>query len=402
MGNTIKREYIMDSFNVSGIPVTYQPQKAKKVKLDKSNLYKVDMLGFNQNIGRITNTGSTIPEMQSLYDVGSKEWLELETRWKLCCKLQSVEIDSQKGLEKKPIFKHWLNYERISDDMKNSLSQEEINEIAFRNKLIIEKRPYFMRYLYSSYNKEYKNNINDFDKYCLIKLGKKFSELTEDDKKTDLGKSIVEYYNKKNPLLETNGVMNRICRYMESQLKEIKSITKCDNNEMLFNKLYNTNIELDESKLELMLVKKKEYEDFKKSKQLKDSEFSNYEQYYKFLKNDCLEKISSNLQELANLAVYICYKLNPTKQKNFCWDVFGSGIVDNLKEKNKIANVPVKDDNGDIEYLYDKYSIVGIDVSCETPDNEVSDFIANDIENCDFNLTDDDFNMDFDIEDSME
>lgn len=363
-----------------------------------NDLYKVDILSFNSKIGYITNLGTTLYEMQSQYEVGSPEYEEINNRLKMCCVFQSQTIDSAKGIKVKEFPKHWTKYQPILEDD----SSEEKDRKEFENKLIIDKRPEFMKYLYSHYAKDYKAFKDDFDKYCLIKLGKKFSELTEDDKKTDLGKSIMEYYNKKNPLLETNGVMNRICRYMESQLKEIKNITKCDNNEMLFNKLYNTNIELDESKLELMLVKKKEYEDFKKSKQLKDSEFSNYEQYYKFLRNDCLEKISSNLQELANLAVYICYKLNPTKQKNFCWDVFGSGIVDNLKEKNKIANVPVKDDNGDIEYLYDKYSIIGIDVSCETPDNEISDFIVNDIENCDFNLTDDDFNMDFDIEDSME
>lgn len=390
-----------NKFLVSGIPVTYKPQKAKKVKLDKNNLYKVDMLGFNQNIGRITNTGSTIPELQSQYPNNSREWWELETRWKLCCKLQSVEIDSQKGLEKKPIFKHWLIYQKVTDEDKDTLSLDDFEEIEFMNKLLIDKRPYFMRYLYGTYNKEYKNHIENFDKYCMIKFGKKYSDLTEEDRKTDLEKEVVEYYNKKNPLLETNGVMNRVCRYMEKTLKEIKAKKEHISSDELFNRLYNFNIKLDDAKLDLMLQKKKEYDDFKKSKQLKSSEYANYEQYYKFLRNDCLEKISSNIQELANLSVYVCYKLNPNKPKNFCWDVFGGGIVENLKEKKGKAYVPVLDETGDIEYLYDKYSLKEIDL--KSNEYELQDFDFDEFEKeleglNDFNseLTDEDFEVDFD------
>lgn len=363
-----------------------------------NDLYKVDILSFNSKIGYITNLGTTLYEMQSQYEVGSPEYEEIDNRLKMCCVFQSQTIDSAKGIKVKDFPKHWTTYQPVLE----SDTEEVRNRKEFENKLIIDKRPEFMKYLYSHYAKDYNNFKDDFDKYCLIKLGKKLNELTEEDKKTELVKTIIEYYSKKNPLLETNGVMNRVCRYMENELKEIKNITKCENNEELFNKLYNSSIDLDETKLELMIIKKKEYDDFKKSKQLKDSEFSNYEQYYKFLRNDCLEKISSNLQELANLAVYICYKLNPTKQKNFCWDVFGSGIVENLKEKNNIANVPIKDDDGGIEYLYDNYSLEKIDVSCET--NEINDSSLNldEFENYDFEFSDDDFNMNFDVDDDIE
>lgn len=363
-----------------------------------SELYKVDILSFNSKIGYVTNLGTTLYEMQSQYEVGSPEYEEINNRLKMCCVFQSQTIDASKGIKVEAFPKHWTKYQPILEDD----GPEERVRKEFENKLIIEKRPEFMKYLYSHYMKDYNSFKDDFDKYCLIKLGKKYDELTEADKNSDIGKEIVEYYNKKNPLLETNGVMNRVSRYMQAQLKEIKTIGKDKNTEELFEKLYNADIPLDEIKLELLLEKRKDYDDFKKLKQLKESEFSTYEQYYKFLRNDCLEKISSNMQELANLAIYICYKLNPNKPKNFCWDVFGSGIVDNLKEKNKNANVPCLDEKGDIEYLYSKYSMKKLDVTHETKKEKVRDDSDIPAFNQTFNFTDDDFIMDFNIEDDME
>lgn len=361
------------------------------------DLYKVDVLSFNSKIGYVTNLGTTLYEMQSQYEVGSPEYEEINNRLKLCCTEQNMTIDASKGIKVREFPKHWTKYQPILEED----TQEEKIRKEFENKLIIEKRPAFMKYLYSHYMKDYKIFKADFDKYCMIKFGKKYSDLTEEDKQTDLGKEVVEYYNKKNPLLETNGVMNRICRYMEKTLKEIKTKKEHISSDELFDKLYNFNIELDETKLDLMLQKKKEYDDFKKSKQLKSSEYANYEQYYKFLRNDCLEKISSNIQELANLAVYVCYKLNPNKPKNFCWDVFGGGIVENLKEKKGKAYVPVLDETGDIEYLYDKYSLKEIDL--KSNEDELQDFDFDEFEKelegfNDFNseLTDEDFEMDFD------
>lgn len=360
------------------------------------DLYKVDVLSFNSKIGYVTNLGTTLYEMQSQYEVGSPEYEEINNRLKLCCTEQNMTIDASKGIKVREFPKHWTKYQPILEDD----SPEERARKEFENKLIIDKRPAFMKYLYSHYSKDYNAFKDDFDRYCLIKVGKKYNDLTEEEKNSELGQSIIKYYNQKNPLLETNGVMNRVSKYMQNQLKEVKTVSKFTNNEQIFEKLYNSKIELDESKLELMILKKKEYDDFKKLKQLKESDYSTYQQYYKFLRNDCLEKISSNIQELANLAVYICYKLNPSKQKNFCWDVFGGGIVENLIEKNSSAHVPILDKNGNVDYLYDKYSMKQINVLCETGNNNQSnddnDFSC--VNNSNFDFSDEDFNMDFDFD----
>lgn len=318
------------------------------------DLYKIDMLAFDSKIGYITNLGTTLYEMQSQYPVGSKEYEEINNRLKLCCTGQSAVIDAAKGIKMRPFPKHWTKYQHIDDND----SEEEKTRKEFENKLLIEKRPEFMKHLYSRYNVQYKQFKNDFDSYCFIKFGCKVDGLSEQQKLLPEVKEMLEYYNKKNPLLETNGVMNKVCRYMENQLKGIsKSVKDCDNGE-LFEKLFNKDIPIDDSLLQLMIEKYNEYTNFKKTKQLKQSEFSTYEQYFKYLRNDCLEKISSNIQELANLAVYVCYQLYPNKPKDFCWDLFGVGIVENLKQKHDTVRVPQMCEDGEIEYLGNRFSFI--------------------------------------------
>lgn len=335
------------------------------------DLYKVDMLAFDSKIGYITNLGTTFYEMQSQYEKGSKEYEELSRRLMLCCIEQNRTIDAAKGLETKPFPKHWTSFQKINDDD----TEEEKARKEFENKLVIEKKPEFMKHLYSHYSNIYKTFKDDFNLYSQIKFGKKIDDLTEEDKQNVEIQEMLKYYDKKNPLLETNGVMNKVCRYMESKLKDINKKSKNCDNQKIFDKIFNHRIELDNKKLDLMIEKYKQYLDFKKTKQLANSPYSTYEQYFKYLRNDCLEKISCNIKELANLSVYICYKLYPNKPKDFCWDVFGGGIVDNLSENKLSVSVPHLDENGDIEYLGQRYKMDEVLLTSATNDLDLeSDF----------------------------
>lgn len=330
--------------------------------MKEKDLYKVDMLAFDSKIGYITNLGTTFYEMQSQYEVGSLEYEELSRRLKLCCINQNLQIDAAKGLKIKPFPRQWTSYQKINEED----SEEEKARKEFENKLVIEKRPEFMRFLYGKYNREFNDFVADFNLYSMIKFGKKIEEIKDSKEKTEEETALVEYYDKKNPLLQTNGVMNRVCRYMQSRLKDIGKKNRKASSEEIFAVLYRTDLCLNDSELELLKQKYQEYESFKKTKQLKSSEFSTYEQYYKYIRNTCLETISNNIQELANMAVYICYKLFPNKPKDFCWDVFGGGIVENLKETHSYANIPVIDNSGHIEYLGQRYLLKQLAINTDT------------------------------------
>lgn len=370
-----------------GVPVAYQPKKAEKVSISIPELYKLDVLGFNTKIGFITNCSTTLYEMQTMYSPDSEEYKEIENRLKLCCKYQSHEIDHAKGIQTKPFPKHFTTFEKINSED----SEEEKARKQFNNKLVIEKRTYFMRHRYPQYNQEYKNHIADFDRYCLTKYNFKFKDLPEVFKTTNEYKELKKYYDFRNPLLETNGTMNRICYYMEKELSKIKQRNFRVSNDVLYKALNNPSIPIDDNKIQQVNELYEEYVAFKRDKMLTNSDFSTYEQFYKYLRNKGIETISNNICELANIAVYICY-LNNNK-KEFCWDVFGSGIVSNLIY-NKIQTgesnvlIPECSEFGNIEYLGDKFDMKQYNLEAKTEETIIDDV----------NLFDDSIFEDFDID----
>lgn len=358
-----------------GVPITYKPSKVEKKTLDYSELAKFDEFAYNTKIGYITNCSTTLYEMQYLYEPGSEEYNEIQKRLKLCRKAQGMEIDKAKiGKQIPSIPQHWIKREKPTDD-----------EIAFNNSLVIDKRPYFMRYLYNEYNKEYKNHLADFDRYCTIMYGAKYHDLSEDFKKTDEYKELKRYYDYRCPLLETDGVMNRMCHYMEKSLDGIKRKTHKVSDEDIYNILTLDN-GINETVLDNIIILYNKYIDFKKSKMLASSDFSTYEQFYKSLRYEAVENISNNIEELADAAVELCYKYKGYK-KDFCWDVFGNWIVKNLVSKrinsgDTFILMPLKNEIGDYKYLNDTYSFNMFDF------NNIA-HQENNFEDFDFNLEDD-------------
>lgn len=352
------------------VPVTYKNGKSEKELVDYNKLWQVAFWGFDTRIGSITNDSTTIYEIQSQFEKNTPEYKELDKRLKLFRYFQGNEIDRAKnGSRPKKLPKYFNTFQKIVDED----TAKDIEKKNFENSLIIEKRPDFMKFLYSKYSKQDKEFNDDFELYCRVVFGKEFKSLTEDDKQTQKYEEMVEYYNKKKPFLETNGVMNRISRYMQDELRHIRPKNNGCDNQKIFGKLYNTDIELDNNNLEKMKVVFEEYRNFKKTKQLKSSEYSSYEQYFKYLREKSLQEISSSLQELANLAVYTCYVLYPSKPKDFCWDVFGAGIVENLKERHQYVLVPTISEFGWIEYLGKKYSLTQVSLTDNADVLEFSD-----------------------------
>ena len=159
--------------------------------------------------------------------------------------------------------------------------------------------------------------------------------------------------------------MNRICYYMENQLKDFTklNIDKTISSQNIFTILFNPEYEIEEgsAKFNQMLDLLRQYNNFKVNKALASSEYNTYEQFYKSLRKQALEQISSNIEELANYAVYICYSYYPNKPKDFLWDVFGKGIVKYLISKNpqvelfKLKIDPEEFNSDDVEYLYQHF-----------------------------------------------
>lgn len=325
-----------------GLPVTYIKNATPKEIIDEDTLFEYDIKAFDSRIGFITNCSTTLYSMLPLYEEGSEKYNKIIQRLKICRKEQGNQIDKAKGLIIKPFPKFWTKWTKITPDNVHLSDIIELN-----NTIVVDKRPYFMRYLYPNYNKKYLTHIDNYDKYCYAKYGKPFAQLTEEDYDYN---SVVERYKKFSPLLDSNCTMNNICRYMEKEVKEIRvnlSSTTDDRRIML---MKDNSIPFDTDKYKKMeaLFRKYRNERSRFNKILADSiknegnrliKFKTIEQYNKAIRSEALS-ISSSLPELVNLAVAICYELYPSDRKSFLWSVFGDGVIDNIK--NNILNSGIK------------------------------------------------------------
>lgn len=257
--------------------------------------------------------------------------------------------------------KTWTKWQRTTEDM----LEEQKEKIKFENSLLIEKRPYFMRYLYGNYNLEYKNYVDNFDNICQLKFGCDLEDVPKDIENTPKFIKFKERFNRYSKFLMTDGVMNKVCHYMESRCQDIKFKLKNNSNQDYIKLYMNNTIEITNEKIKVMTDKYNEYMKRKNSKEEKgEKDTVSFDSYCNNLRDEMFE-ISIDKSEVATLAVYVCYILNPNKPKDFAWDICGDGIVENIMNNTngQIINIPRLNKNGDIKYLGKNYSVesVGID-----------------------------------------
>lgn len=269
-----------------------------------------------------------------------------------------------KGLVVKLYPEHWVNWQ--NPDKSNERFTKE--EIELNNKLLIEKRPYFMKYLYPRYKQKFKEHHDRYNYFCERKYGITIDELLKLEHLTEEQENIVKNYNKFNPFIETACVMNNICRFMEKSVEMIKINANKRSPEYIFEILFNKNIEITQEQIDEM---EKVFKRYRKSRSLTNRLGDNViENDGIMTKEDFVafdyDYISDDIQKLANLAVYVNYYMYPTSPKNFCWDIFPTGIILNIYDNSdKNFTIPLRNENGDIEYMGKKYKRERIDINAD-------------------------------------
>ena len=368
---------------IGGFPINYVQKPVTKSTLDELMLYKADMSAFNSRIGFITNCSTTMYSMLPLYEEESEKHNEIIKRLKLCRKEQGLQIDKAKGLFVKPFPSHWTKWNRIEEDA----TEEEKEQANFFNSVLVDKRPYFMRYLYPHYGKSYLKFNQNYETFCMAKFGKELNDvlLGEVEKLTEEEQEFVKMYNKYKPLLDTPCVMNKICHYMERTVKNIKGTSPRNSSSEVISLMRDASISLDSQKLKALYDLYRRYKTGKRTlsvirEGIDSNKLRTIEQYNKMIRREAY-RVSSDINELANLAVTICYEAHPSDNKAFAWNIFGEGIIGNMlknitKGKVYLTFAPFLDKEGDVEYLGKTYTMKEIEVSLEKykrEDEEVYD-----------------------------
>lgn len=354
------------------LPITYSKSTVDKEYIKEEDLYLADIQSFNSTIGQITNISTSFYELLSKFEddpTKEKEQAEIIERLKLIRKAQGDSIDKAKGIKIEPMPKHWTK--RVSQKPDGVTD----DELEFCNSIVADRKPYFFRYLYPKENAKYLEYIKRENSVCETKFFRTLDELLSLPD-SELSSSELDYkYNKYLeyiPLIDYNGRMNKICHYMEKNLSEITRHRSKKTSDKILDLIYSGDDRtFDKEDVEYMnkayLKFKKIQSSYRKSKKNDFDDFNSpihsIDNEIKIIRENIFDNISKSLKYQCDLAIYISYELYPSRTKDFCWEVFGSQILENIKHNSSTpASIPVPSDNGTIEYLGKYYEPMEVDL----------------------------------------
>lgn len=329
-------------------------RKATKVPITENLLIRSNIDSFGDDIGKTTNRITAMFEVQSQFSADSKEYKELEYRI-MCGQLyQQNAIDKAKGIIAKPMPKEW--YDRASNRVAVGMSEEEKKRRLFNLRILADKKPYFMRYIYPDLTSQYNTYIKNTEKKCMREFRQTIEELRakKDTELTPEETEFLEYYTLRMPVGTHNCVMNKICRRFEEEFDNyfLKNIpeNEFDYTIMKSGEEYTTSQFNAIAKLYKQYTKRlQEYMQLSKRERVDEDETAVQRNLMiRDFKIEC-ERTCSNAAQLCDIILDLCYCRSGSKQ--FCWDMCADEIIENLlKSKNGRIEFPVQDEDGDIEF----------------------------------------------------
>ncbi len=352
-------------------------KKAQKAVITEENLALSNKNGFGDEIGTITNRITSMYDIKMKFPESSEQYKTLEYRIKCGQLLQQDCIDKIKGIIAKPMPKEWYDIHSViisdEDDPDTAAAKTKNREI------IADKKPYFMVYIYPNLYSEVSRFEKTAQSKCKITFGMSLSELLVKPDKTEREKEFINWYHKKSPVYDNNGVMNRICHIVENEFDGYVATVQKKTSDFSPDLFSSGNVCDVSSKDCKQLVKLyKEYvNDMQNISVFANIERQSPDELYAQkmvllteFKRQC-NTICPNSEQLCDALLDICYNSNCSKK--FAWDICGDQIVRNLLKRSGGYTYFTLDDSGDIVYCGKTYKRNDVDIDKENTSAEDSD-----------------------------
>lgn len=255
--------------------------------------------------------------------------------------------------------------------------EETVRKKEYNRRIIADRKPYFMIYIYPQLKREYKKFMDSAKRSCQTQFGIRLDELLETTDRNERQEEFVKWYYKKYPVSDENGVMNRLCHYVEQEfdgyVKSVK-VQDYDYKELLVSERFGNDYIGKENidKIKELLYNYKQFWQsmaITSSIQRVDIENSNA---YKISLNEWFKRELDNICVSAikqcDVLLKLCY--SNEQSKRFVWSMCGEQIVKNLLKKNKKYSYFVADDNGETHYKGERYKKVSVNIKEE----DINDF----------------------------
>lgn len=317
-------------------------RRAKKCVPTEEDLVQADINSFGNSIGEITNKITSMFEAQANHAPGSPEYEMLDYRIKCGQLYQQNAIDKTKGIDARPMPKEWH----------------------------VDKKPYFMRYIYASENTRFQEYEKKNHEKCLMRFRMPLQELLNKPDPTSEETEFISYYRKNLPLGTGPCTVNKICRKIEHAFDEIiyRNDSSFDYSILKSGAGY-TNRQFQKIKKIYDAYRKElsAYSMISKRERIKKEE----RQMQKYLlredfKRKCLQECPSE-NMLCDIVLDLCYPKPSSKQ--FAWDICGDTFIKNLLKRNHYKiQYPVSSPEGDICFRGELFKMQRAEL--QTPEKE--------------------------------
>lgn len=338
-------------------------RKAEKKIPTEEDFIKANINSFGNEIGSITNRITSMYEVRTGFDKESDEYKMLSYRIRCGQQHQQDTIDRAKGIVSKPMAKSWYDWHAI-----NRIEDEDEDMKSFYKRIVADKKPYFMRYIYPNLNREYTTYVKNSNKNSIRKFNisvdelsqKKYSELSDEELQ------FLRYYKLFMPVGTNSCVMNTICYKIESEFSNV--VRKCNEESNFDYRIMKSDAEYSE--YQFSMIKKlfdeynKRLRKYKANSKIErvdtcDSLQALIDMETEFRK-EC-EAVCPNRYVLCNIVLDITYARNTTKK--FAWAMCGDVIVENLlKANNYIIEYPALSEDDGFDYAGNKYNVRQIEL----------------------------------------
>lgn len=335
-------------------------KKGEKIVPSDDDFVKSNIASFGNEVGQITNKGTSMYEVRSRFGQQSEEYATLVYRIRCTQAFQQESIDKAKGIVSTPMPRSWYDRHALGDDM------DEYDRRLYKS-IIADRKPYFMKYVYPTLSKQYSTYIRSTNKNALREYGLSVDEMLAlpASELTDGQFEFLQKYKRHMPVGVGDCVMNRICWAIEAEfdgyLQSYKAEHDFDYSIMKSGTDYSASHFCSVRSLmnkydELLKDKMVEMSSNKMSDDEKHSEITMIDSEFAA---ECA-KICPDADELCEIVLDLCYKKEKTKQ--FAWKMCGQTIINNLLSKNGSISFPTKDEEGDIIWKSERFSIASIPV----------------------------------------
>ena len=331
-------------------------RKAEKRISEEDDFIRSNIDSFGNSIGQTTNWITSMFEVRSHFPKDSREYEVLSYRIRCGQLYQQNEIDKAKGVVCKHMVRNWHD--------RHACGQiEDADTREFYRRIVADRKPYFMRYIYPQLMKQYNTYIKNTDRNAMREFQMSVADMEKipEDRQTERQKEFLKFFRLRMPVGVGDCVMNQICKKFEEAFDGYIG-------------RHNARVPFDyrimRSEAEYLPKQysavKKLFDDYNKriSNYIVYADYERVDEYESFatlsemdeeFKKECA-LICPDERALCNIVLDLCYTKNSTKR--FAWNMCGEEIIRNLLEKNGgIIRFPTLSENGEIEYGGKRFAV---------------------------------------------